>query len=738
MKTHKLYFLNFFFLIFPRGKIAVQMFYDWYTKGQRVVVGNPVTDIATTTGIFANVYGMAQLSGSASGPILSNNQTYPYFSRLVPSAVVQVDAVFAALSYYSELSVGGPIGWNKVAVICTADNYGLAVSQRFIAEATGKGIEVVSYQQYINGATDVSTEVRQLQNSGARVFVAFTFSGWPTLARAANSTGIIGNNYVWILGDAVTGLAFFLAPDGVTLIPDAIENTRGAIGTLTSIPQTGAMFEVFKSLFYGADPAQYPGIGPNATINNFPVLYFDLPFTIAEALKAMDANGVFDENGNGNLTAELWTETLRSLQFEGASGLIAFGEGGNRIINYGLFNWLPERRTWVPVGTYNSLTGLNVTREMIWNDNTTNVPDLDIRPAFNYWSCHSREEKNDPTGKQVKLHRPDGDDVDEIDIDYHCDQFIDCKNFSDESVDCGTNYLVLFIVFGVITGVLILGTIPLFIFTLLFGFIIKRRRIRAASPPFLIIILVSTVIGYASVYAWFGKPHPVACGFQPWLLGLSVTSLVAALVVRCFRIYRIFKFPLKKTTFSNFEVIGLWALLLIPALIILFLWTLISTPTATMVEKQDDDHYICYTGGFTGYPGGYVFFGVFVAYDLFLVSIGAILTFLTRNVPSLFNESKLIAVSIYNLLFLSIIVIPVFIVLQEFNPFIAWIIRTLAILYAFLATSILQFSPLVYGLVIVDKFKNSDITVLQVSTESSSKYQTDSKTSNSRESGSKD
>ena len=143
--------------------------------------------------------------------------------------------------------------------------------------------------------------------------------------------------------------------------------------------------------------------------------------------------------------------------------------------------------------------------------------------------------------------RPDRAD-DEIDIDYHCDQFIDCQNFSDESVDCGSNYLVLFIVFGVVTGLLILGTFPLFVFTVLFGFLVKRRRIRAASPPFLMIILVSTVIGYASVYAWFGKPHPVACGFQPWLLGLSVTSLVAALVVRCFRIYRIFKFPLKRTT----------------------------------------------------------------------------------------------------------------------------------------------------------------------------------------------
>ena len=44
--------------------------------------------------------------------------------------------------------------------------------------------------------------------------------------------------------------------------------------------------------------------------------------------------------------------------------MIAFGEGGDRIINYGLYNWLPERRGWVPVGTYNSVVGLNITPDL--------------------------------------------------------------------------------------------------------------------------------------------------------------------------------------------------------------------------------------------------------------------------------------------------------------------------------------------------------------------------------------
>ena len=90
--------------------------------------------------------------------------------------------------------------------------------------------------------------------------------------------------------------------------------------------------------------------------------------------------------------------------------------------------------------------------DVIWYSNTTDIPDLDIRPPFDYWSCHDGKEKHDPTSKTITIHTPDGDNIDEIDIDYYCNHFIDCKNFSDERIDFSTNYLILFIVFGIITG----------------------------------------------------------------------------------------------------------------------------------------------------------------------------------------------------------------------------------------------------------------------------------------------
>jgi len=221
------------------------------------------------------------------------------------------------------------------------------------------------------------------------------------------------------------------------------------------------------------------------------------------------------------------------------------------------------------------------------------------------------------------------------------------------------------------------------------------------------LVLFSIIIGYISVFAWFGKPHPVSCAFQPWLLGLPALSMIIALSVKIFRIWRIFNDKMSKNIISDWKLIILWFLLMLPAILIVLLWTIISTPTAKMTEVHDGkEHYICRSDGFTGQIGGYVFFGLLVGYGCLILFIGVILSILTRKVPSLFNESKLLAISIYNIGFLSIIGIPVIAILQEENPFAAWILRTCAILYAFTATMILQFAAPLIGIIVFDKGKN--------------------------------
>ena len=355
----------------------------------------------------------------------------------------------------------------------------------------------------------------------------------------------------------------------------------------------------------------------------------------------------------------------------------------------------------------------------MWHTNSSEIPDIDLRPPLNYWSCHDKESGSDPTGKRVSLHTPDGSNVDEIASHYHCDNFIDCENLSDESVGCVSNYLIIFIVFGAITAVLVFIAIAVLLFVILFGLILKYQRLRVASPFFLVLVLLSIIVGYLSIFTWFGKPHPVSCALQPWFLGLSVISMITALCAKVYRVWRIFRV---KTTqkITDFNLLALWAVIMIPAVLIVTTWTIVSTPTARMEERDGEEHYVCTTGGFTGSPSGVIFFSILVAYGALVLLIGIFLSIVTRNVPSIFNESKLLAVSIYNLGFLSAVILPVIIVVEPFNPFITWILRTIAILYAFTATLFLQFAPPMFLIIFDDRMSNVNIAKQVIITASAS------------------
>ena len=483
---------------------------------------------------------------------------------------------------------------------------------------------------------------------------------------------------------------------------------RGTIGTLPFIPRSGPIYQRYLDHWHSLDPAVVQGSGPGTTPGQFFVLGYDVGYISARVIDEIYKMGLLYDTP---IPVDLWVNTTRSLEYEGATGVTIFEDNGDRLMTIAFAYFSPESRSWVTFVTWNATTGFaEFTMDPIWNDNTTNVPDLDIREPFKYWSCHDKKKGYDPTGKTIKLERPDGDDIDNIERHYYCDKFIDCKNISDESSDgCGSNYVVLFIVFGIITGILILMALLFLPFVIIFGWIIPRTRIRATSPLFMIFLIFTCILGYISTFTWYGKPHPVACGFQPWLLGLAVVSMVSCLCAKTFRIWRIFKSPWNKTVITDFELIILWVIMVIPAIIILVIWTIVSTPAAKMEERDGDDHYVCTTGGFTGFPGGYVFFFILVAYEGLILLIGAFLSFVTRNVNNIFNESKLLAVSIYNLAFLAIIVIPVIIVLSSIDPFAAWIIREVAILYAFTATLWLQFLPKIYSLAIKDKFKDKKL-----------------------------
>jgi len=650
-------------------------------SGQTFMTGFLGDETVEAGAEMGSVYGIATLASYARQNSLGDNRKYPYFSRTSISTNQIVSTTLEGLLAFSEQA---GLGWTEIALLADTTDLAIDFIESVISQAKTTEIHILQYRSFLRGDTEFDLDLNLIKDSGARIIVCAVTDNFNLLVERAHELGLIGEHYVWILSDFIYGTSF-----------ESFGHLEsGMFWAFDYFPESHYK-ECFSEYWRNADPEIYPLAG-NDTIP--PTTVFDLFLATAIAVDTLDKMEMLDGQ---YISPQLWSDAIRNINAEGLGGQLSFTKTGDRIGLTSLKYYDANMNDAVDVAIKEPGKPLEFIGDIVWFSNTTEFPDLDIRPPFHYWSCDEGKKGFDKSGKKISLHTPDSSDVDDIDSIYHCDYFIDCKNFSDESKDCPTNYTAIYISFGIIIGILLVVVVGLSVFVLIFGVYLNYKRLRAASPFFLNLLLLSIFVGIASNFAFFGKPHPVSCGFQPWLLGLPTISMIAVLASKNFRIYRIFRFPLQKVKISDWELLGLWVIIMIPAVIILIVWSIVSIPTAKMEEFDGVDHFVCSFG-----TTGFVFFFIFVGYSTLVLIFGAIISILSRNTPSLFNESKLLTISIYNLGFLGCVIIPVFFVLNSFNPFLAWILRTCAVLYAFSATMILQFVPRLFGIFVLDKGKD--------------------------------
>ena len=651
--------------------------------------------------VAMTTYDMISMGPIASSSELSDREKYPYFSRTIPDNINESEAIFSILNYLYINS--GIKQYREIGVLGSSSIYSTSSCANLIKEAPNNHVTIKTYQSFLANSDQFSIELYALKDSGVRVITALLEPvDMGVVLDVLDQYEIIGEFYIWICGTGCTNT--LLSPGGVPS-DHRIANAQGMIGVaLTSPNDTNPLYAKLNASWQTLDP-DLLSHSPNPT--GLSCYLYDSYYFLATSIhNHILENGFHIDGRLKNRTKFL--ETIRNTKMEGTTGWISLDEIGNRGGVYDIVNLLPGNTLFTIVGNWNYSTGISLYQPFSFFNGSTIIPDIDIRPPFNYWSCDDKKKKADLTGKTINVKKPGAKNPSNIDITYYCDSFIDCENLSDESAGgCKSNYIAVFIVYGIFALILVAIAILFFIFTIIFGMIFPRRVVRSASPFFLIITIISCIIGYISIFTWFGKPQKVACGFQPWLLGLSFLSMIASLCAKNFRIWRIFKSPFDQKVISDLELFIFWGLLIIPGLIILVVWTIVATPNAVMMHVAGEDHLVCESDGFTGPIGGIIFFFIFLAYCAFLLIFSGFISIVTRSVPSLFNESKLIAISIYNLVFLSVVVIPVVIVLNRIDPFASWIIRTTAILYAFTATLWIQFTPKVVGVICVGEIHSN-------------------------------
>lgn len=185
----------------------------------------------------------------------------------------------------------------------------------------------------------------------------------------------------------------------------------------------------------------------------------------------------------------------------------------------------------------------------------------------------------------------------------------------------------------------------------------RNQVVMAASLPFCNIMLLGSLLGYVAVFMFLGTPTRAHCALRPFLICLGFSLMYSYLLIKTFRIWRIFKKPFAASNvwLSDLNLALAGAAVVLLELLLVSIWVGANPPVPKYIELVDHVELSCISPDplFEGIIT-WLLFGI----NVVLVILGAFLAFDTRHVNSIFRESRYIGFAIYNMVALGTIFVP--------------------------------------------------------------------------------
>jgi ABC-type branched-subunit amino acid transport system substrate-binding protein len=346
------------------GATAAQELIDLGVFG---LVGAASSSVSKAVAEKASVAEVPQISYSSTNPDLSDKATYPYFLRVVPSDAVQGSAL---------ANIVNELGFDTVATLATSDDYGLGGIGVFETAWEDLGNTVATGQRFAQGATDVTTQLQAIVDSGATTIVLNVIVGDAiTVFSQAASVGITPADYTWIGTDGSTQEQVF---SGDTAIQAAMQ---GMTGTAPNTG-TGDLYVHFKDMWECASDTYFEGSG-DRNPNTYATFSYDAVYAFANAADNMIKAGM-DPTDGVKLLAE-----LKDLTYSGATGQVRFDDHFDRSGIYDVLNLQDD--TFETVGSWDKTDGLKQFSDIIWGDGTfvngTGTGNPNAEPAGHTAAC---------------------------------------------------------------------------------------------------------------------------------------------------------------------------------------------------------------------------------------------------------------------------------------------------------------------------------------------------------------
>ncbi|XP_072027639.1 metabotropic glutamate receptor-like [Amphiura filiformis] len=182
--------------------------------------------------------------------------------------------------------------------------------------------------------------------------------------------------------------------------------------------------------------------------------------------------------------------------------------------------------------------------------------------------------------------------------------------------------------------------------------------VKATSRELSIINVFGLTLAFLDVFTFVAPPTRAVCLVAESFLSLSFTIIIVPTLLKVIRIYRIFKAGKKSVRRPRFvgirdQLIMTTVLISIQIGILVIFGSIYKTKPAELFKTPPQNYIGIYCGLRTG-------FLVSSVYNLILIVVCCYYAFLARKVPSNYNESKFIGISVYSMLIITLAAIPLY------------------------------------------------------------------------------
>jgi len=239
------------------------------------------------------------------------------------------------------------------------------------------------------------------------------------------------------------------------------------------------------------------------------------------------------------------------------------------------------------------------------------------------------------------------------------------------------------------------GLTAAFLLVVLAGLLIYRdhKVIHVSTNIFSYLFILCGLLCLVTVVVMGLTPSRVICSLRLWFLAPTSLFVFLLLSAKSWRVHRIFTNPsLTSTAIGDIPLLGGVCAITSLIVILLIVWTASFTPRARTVQSFDDVRTICDGPSYMGFAVTVIIF------NSLAVLLALVFSFITRNILTLFDESRWIFMTVLCCVVVAAIVVPVqFIVDTETAAF---IVRSLGVVACVFLSVVLLFGPkflLVFG-----------------------------------------